>query len=82
MKFNKAKCNALHMDQGSPKHRHRLGGAWIESSPEEKNLGMLVHQKLNMTWQCVLATQKANRILGCIKSDQQVEGGDSATILW
>ena len=64
MKFNKAKCKVLHLDQGNPKYRYSLGGEWLESSPEEKDLEVSVNEKLNMNRQCVLVAQKANCILG------------------
>jgi len=66
-KFNKAKYKVLHLGQGNSQFQYKLGDELIESSPEQKDLRILVGEKSDMNWQCALAAQKANCILACRK---------------
>lgn len=63
MRFNQSKYKVFHLAHGIPCYQYRLRDVRMERSPAEKDLGVLVGEKLDMSQRCTLTAQKANCIL-------------------
>lgn len=67
MMFSKPKCKVLHLGHGKPYYEYKLGECKSGEQHCWNDTGVLVDGKPDMSQQCAITAQKANRFLGCIK---------------
>ena len=67
MEFNVDKCKIMHLGHSNPKHEYYMGGTTLEVTKEEKDLGVLVDDKLGFSKHIKGIVGKANRMLGLIR---------------
>ena len=67
MPFNVGKCKVMHVGYKNQKTQYSLLGEKIESTDQEKDLGVLISNDLKFSKQCIEAEKKAQKLLGYIK---------------
>jgi len=67
MRFNKGKYRVLQLGRNNPMHQYRFGADLLKSSSVERDLGVLVDDRLTMSQHCALVAKKTSGILGSIK---------------
>ena len=58
MRFNKSKCKVLHLARGNRHYQYKLGNERIECCPAEKDLEIMVDEKLDISQKCVLTSKE------------------------
>ena len=67
MAFNLDKCKIMHLGHSNPQTDYYLGGSSLAVTKEEKDLGVLIDDKLDFGKHIRGIVNKANRLLGLIR---------------
>ena len=59
----------MHLGKNNARYQYSLRIDLLESSIEERDLGVLVDNRMTMSQHCALMDKKANGILGSIRRD-------------
>ena len=69
MQFNASKCSIMHLGSKNPNFSYTMGGyapagVVLETTVEEKDVGVMIRNDLKPSSQCAKAAKKANSVLG------------------
>lgn len=67
LEFNVDKCKIMHLGKTNSKHTYTVGGTNLIVTTEERDLGLLIDDKLNFRSHIKGIVGKSNRVLGLIK---------------
>ena len=66
--FNEAKCKVIHLGKSNPRHQYVMNDVTLESTADEKDLGVVVDEDLKFHLHVSKAVSKASRMLGLVRA--------------
>ena len=66
MLFNAQKCKCIHYGFNNKKYDYFIGNVCIETACEERDIGVIITETLDVNKQCIKAAHKANAMLGMV----------------
>ena len=67
MAFNVDKCMVMHFGSQNKHHEYEMGGCKLKQTVLERDLGVMISSTGKVSKQCLVASKKANSVLGMIK---------------
>ena len=67
MEFNIDKCKIMHLGYNNPKNVYSMGNTTLNATEEERDLGVIIDNKLDFGKHINTIVARANRILGLIR---------------
>ena len=65
--FNYGKCKCLHTGHGNEDAQYTMGDTVLNTTVNEKDLGLTISADMKVSDQCAIAAAKGNQILGLIR---------------
>ena len=69
MRFNVGKCKVLHLGSRNPRYDYNMGDLILEAATEEKDLGVIIDEKLKFDKHTEAQVNKANKVLKASSED-------------
>jgi len=64
MVFNVKKCKVMHVGRNNPEYTYTMNGQTLDTTDEERDIGVIMSKNLKLHAQCARATRKAQTVLG------------------
>ena len=79
-RLEQVKCKVLHLGRRNPHYEYNMGDLTLETATGEKDLGVIIDEKLKFDKNTEAQANKANKVLGLIR--RSFETLDKETLVW